>query len=184
MKMKNYYDTLGVEENASNEIIKKSYKKLAFSKHPDRNKSPNAHEEFIEIQTAYEVLKNPNKRLEYDNYLKNKRKFYSEKKTSHKRPPEYEYKSQNAERYANMRFEEFEKILDAILVIGQKANNTIKKVNRTVDKILYWIGAICLFPTGILLLFKSISNGYIGFIILSVFMILIGYALYRKAKEI
>jgi molecular chaperone DnaJ len=63
--MKDYYKILEVEEKASQEDIKKSYRKLAAQYHPDRN--PHGEEKFKEIAEAYETLGNPDKRAQYDN---------------------------------------------------------------------------------------------------------------------
>ncbi len=65
---RDYYDILGVGKNASIEEIKKAYRKLALEWHPDRNKSPQATEKFKEINEAYEVLSNPQKRQAYDQF--------------------------------------------------------------------------------------------------------------------
>lgn len=68
MSKKDYYSILEIDKNASQEEIKKQYKKLAFKYHPDRNKDDkNAEEKFKEIGEAYSVLSNPDKRNEYDN---------------------------------------------------------------------------------------------------------------------
>ena len=67
--MADYYTTLGVPKAASDDEIKKAYRKLAMQYHPDRNNgSRDAEEKFKEITEAYDVLREPNKRAAYDRY--------------------------------------------------------------------------------------------------------------------
>lgn len=67
--MKDYYAILGVNRQATEEEIKKAYRKLAIDYHPDRNKGDKAKEEkFKEITEAYEVLKDKQRRYQYDNF--------------------------------------------------------------------------------------------------------------------
>jgi curved DNA-binding protein len=66
MEFKDYYKTLGVEPTASAEEIKKAYKKLARKFHPDVSKEKDAERQFKEVSEAYEVLRNQDKRDEYD----------------------------------------------------------------------------------------------------------------------
>ncbi len=67
MSVKNYYDILGVPENADEQTIKKAYRELAKKYHPDRHKGDKAAEEkFKEISEAYGVLSDPQKRAQYD----------------------------------------------------------------------------------------------------------------------
>jgi curved DNA-binding protein len=67
MEYKDYYKILGVNKNASQEEIKKAYKKLALEFHPDKNpNNKQAEERFKEITEAYDVLGDPEKRKKYD----------------------------------------------------------------------------------------------------------------------
>jgi molecular chaperone DnaJ len=69
MAKRDYYETLGVAKNASEEEIKKSYRKLAMKYHPDRNPdSKESEDKFKEAKEAYEMLTNPEKREAYDRY--------------------------------------------------------------------------------------------------------------------
>jgi molecular chaperone DnaJ len=61
-----YYDVLGVSRDASQDEIKRAFRKLAFKYHPDRNKRPDAEERFKEVSEAYAVLSDPEKRRQYD----------------------------------------------------------------------------------------------------------------------
>ena len=65
--MKNHYQTLGIKRDASNDDIKKAYRKLALKFHPDKNDGDKFFEErFKEIQEAYEILSDPYKKGKYD----------------------------------------------------------------------------------------------------------------------
>lgn len=65
---RDYYEVLSVERSASEEDIKKAFRRLAFQYHPDRNKEPDAEARFKEVNEAYEVLSDPEKRARYDRY--------------------------------------------------------------------------------------------------------------------
>jgi len=66
MKFKDYYELLGLARTATPEEVKRAYRKLARKYHPDVSKEANAEERFKEVQEAYEVLKDPEKRAAYD----------------------------------------------------------------------------------------------------------------------
>jgi hypothetical protein len=67
----NYYEILGVSRNASDGEIKRAYRKLAITYHPDKNKDPAAQDTFVAINQAYEVVGDPVQRKAYDMRLEN-----------------------------------------------------------------------------------------------------------------
>nr|WP_136249555.1 DnaJ C-terminal domain-containing protein [Ningiella ruwaisensis] len=70
MQFKDYYEILGVKEDADLKEIKKAYRKIALKLHPDVNPDEGASEKFKELAEAYEVLKDPSRRAEYDELRK------------------------------------------------------------------------------------------------------------------
>lgn len=68
MASKDYYSTLGVNKNASDEEIKSAYRQMAKKYHPDLNKTPEAAEKFKEVNEAYSVLSDKQKRANYDQF--------------------------------------------------------------------------------------------------------------------
>lgn len=135
--IKDHYETLGVSPNADKQTIKKEYRKLALKFHPDRNKSIDAHEKFIEINEAYLILYDNEARLRYDreyqfHFTQNaKRKSeYSErtekqqKSSSEKKYQRYEDEDLNkwsknareqAENFAKMAFSEFSNLVVGVV---------------------------------------------------------------------
>ncbi|GMC04724.1 hypothetical protein K4E_22940 [Enterococcus thailandicus] len=65
---RDYYEVLGISKGASEDEIKKAYRKLSKKYHPDINKEADAEEKFKEVSEAYEILSDPQKRAAYDQY--------------------------------------------------------------------------------------------------------------------
>jgi len=65
---RDYYEVLGVKRDASAAELKSAYRKLALKWHPDKNKEPGAEAKFKEINEAFEVLSNPDKKAKYDQF--------------------------------------------------------------------------------------------------------------------
>ena len=68
MNKKDYYEVLGLQKGASDEEIKRAFRRLAKQYHPDVNKEPGAEEKFKEIGEAYSVLSDPDKKRQYDQF--------------------------------------------------------------------------------------------------------------------
>ena len=64
MANRDYYEILGISKSDTDEDIRKAFRKKAMEYHPDRNKNPDAESKFKEINEAYQVLSDPNKRAQ------------------------------------------------------------------------------------------------------------------------
>ena len=147
--IKDYYSILGVSVDADIQEIKSSYRKLAKMWHPDICKEANAHEKFVEINEAYEILSDATLREEYDYLLKMQKNIgkdkaagnaYYESKTNEERYDEYYNSYQSAKNDANRRSEEYAKykyedfifkILEVIIGGGISAvSNIINNINK------------------------------------------------------
>ena len=167
----NYYDILDISINASNEDIKKAFRKLSLKYHPDHNKENDAEEKFIKLFEAYEILKEPYKRNAYNELLNNS--VYNDVKTN------YENKENNfnewratarkeGEYYSKRSYKDFEKTFD--------------RTGQQVFSILFLIGLIFA-PILFLLLMgiETFRKYYVIAIIINV--IWIGSVVIHKIKH-
>lgn len=104
IEFKDYYKILGLNKSASEDDIKRAYRKLARKYHPDVNTAVSAEEKFKEVSEAYEVLKDPEKRKKYDDYGQNWEQTgprakpewqwdFRQQDQRHERPQQYRYAS-------------------------------------------------------------------------------------------
>lgn len=128
--MKDYYAILGVEDSANEEQIKSAFRKRAMEYHPDRNKAPDAHQKFVEITEAYEVLRDPNKRSRYDQMRRLGATQQAYEQSQRRDQSFYQWQQQARTRgseYADMSYEEFnEAMMKAFAQMGAQAVYEVK----------------------------------------------------------
>ncbi|WP_233898040.1 DnaJ domain-containing protein [Tenacibaculum piscium] len=164
MKLKNYYKILNIKKDASSVQVKDSYRKLVKFWHPDINSNYNSHEKIIEINEAYEILNNIEKRKVYNRiyneYFDNLDKVIFQ---------ENNYESRKNERYTNYNYDtktltDFENLQEWIRQAKKKAdkliNSGLKKVDNSLETGFYAIGEIGNFFST---LFAILLIGSIGF---------------------
>jgi DnaJ-class molecular chaperone len=198
----NHYQNLGISPTASKDEIKKAYRQLALKFHPDRNKSPDAHEKFIEINEAYLILFDDEARVKYDREYKyyygqkakteqtsstNQEKAHQEREYKHtyssKKEPQFEDEDLNqwtrnareqAESFAEMAFDEFSK-----LVVGMVKETGFQLGNA----FLVMIGAmLSMGGCGNIVIGLS-TKGEIGNPMLGIVLLPIGIFLYKLANR-
>jgi DnaJ-class molecular chaperone len=133
--VKDYYEILELEFGAEILAVKKAYRQLALKYHPDKNKEPNASQKFIEITEAYEVLRDPLKKSEYDRlyqaYFRTKSKEeYTEQsyeRTYQRKQKEWaDFGREKAKEYSSIPFEEFAKRLLKEISVGASYNGPLQ----------------------------------------------------------
>lgn len=179
--MKNYYKTLEINPNASLIDVKKAYRSLALQYHPDRNKNPNAHEKFIEITEAYEVLRDSSQRAIYDAQFK---QFFSQHTTNNETTQTYQTQQEywssrgksKAQEYASVHYEEFARML-------------LKEISIGIGYIPNLFAILCSVGMGVTLLFllPSTTELGVGFSFLALLMsfgcFYLAYKLYLVAQK-
>lgn len=124
---KDYYSTLNIHQGANLQEVKEAFRRLALQYHPDINKSIDAHDKFIELTEAYEVLKDNFKRQEYDKiYKKYFQGWQKDDKYTNISDDEFNEKykewqrqgKQKSEEFASIPFDEFAKKLIKEMKIG------------------------------------------------------------------
>lgn len=160
--MKDYYKLLNLTRSASEQEIKKAYREQAMKWHPDRNKESNAHERFIQISEAFEILSNKDKRTEYDRLFFGTGEIVVSTEFSNWQ----QQAKSKAEEYASMDFEKFQKrILEELKIVAKHSGGL------GCFAVFLILGVICLVA-----LFQSLGDGdgnKAGIVLISV----VGYGL-------
>ena len=123
----NYYKILGIKQTAKREEIKKAYRNLAKKYHPDKGGSKN---DFLNINTAWQILSNPKTREEFDSYLNNLRNpsiNLQDYKFSEKT---YQYKNNSSEKDSSLKCWIKDVFLPINKIIGQVINQLSKEIKN------------------------------------------------------
>ena len=194
----NHYKTLGLEPTATKEEIKQTFRRLALKYHPDKNKSPNAHEIFISINEAYLLLSDDEARIKYDreyqSYFGQKaktegfeihkqRQAETESSKQEQTNPQFEDEDlnqwtrnarQQAESFAKMAFDDFSKlILGMVKETGFQLGNAF----------LVMVGAFLSMGGCGNIVFGLSTQGAIGNPLLGIILLPIGFFLYKLAYK-
>jgi len=159
MSLENYYSILNIDYRATDKEIIRAYRNMALKFHPDINKSPSAHDLFIKIHEAYEILKDPAKRKIYDE--KYYEFFLKKEQTINiddilKDNPDFDnwknQAKQNGEQYSQMTFQDYKnEILDKLVKIYDTTKKTTELGCGLITSLAFLI-------IGILLTFKYIDQ--------------------------
>ncbi len=128
MKKRNYYEILGVKKNASEKEIKTAFRKLARKYHPDVNDDPNADDKLAEINNAYEILMDKEKRAKYDATLFNPFTHFSQfTKNNSKNPQGFRWEDLKDKLGENAPFASNSFRFDEILASFRKKNKNFSQ---------------------------------------------------------
>lgn len=172
--MKDYYSILQISKSADLQKIKQAYRKLAVQYHPDKSKDPSTAVKFIEITEAYEVLKDVNKRTQYD-VLYNE---YFEKSVTPVTSKQQEqawktYGEAKAKEYAAMSYADFDRLFDEIKLAVSYTPNFLFVLFCAfgvgtgfwmMSEIDPWAGLFCVAMYGVFcyFLYQRMKNDYIA----------------------
>lgn len=147
--MKDYYSILEISTDSTNTDIRKAYRRLAKKYHPDINKSENAHERFIEISEAYEILINQKQNKEGYTNVTSENQSYTDNQASEEFERFRQEAREKARQRAKMRYEEFKKQDEAFKIsglydIGLSINYTFRLLVLLIPLLIvyltiYWI---------------------------------------------
>lgn len=187
----NYYQRLGLSKSATKEDIKKAFRLLALQYHPDRNKSPDAAQRFIEVNEAYLILYDNEARQKYDKEYDYhfREEFvpheevsyqydYNQNNSSVFNDPDLNNWSKNAREqgneYAKMAFEEFSKmVIGFVKETGFHLGNTL----------LVYVGIFLTMGGCGNLVIGLTSKGEIGNPIIGIILLPIGILIWRLANR-
>ncbi len=185
--MADYYQILEITPDASPEAIKEQYRFLVQAWHPDKFPNPaqklKAEEKIKEINAAYEILRNPAKRAEYDintNYARPSQKQGYHEQTAQYESEEERRRKEEAARYAeDIRRQKISQLDQEISAINQEINKLNKKMPEMPNAIL----ATLFFIGGVVIPFFSSSENIDLLLLIGGASVVFGIVLFRERNE-